>query len=240
MGAIEQNFARAAADSLFGWWRDVGTDVAVGDAPHDWLGKTVAAKPAKQEPVAEPAIPLPATYDAFVGWLANADIAEGGPPSRRLGPVGDFKSDLMILVDFPDHGDIDSKMPLSEPLADLFDKMLSALGRDRNSVYIAMLSPGRPMSGRLQEQSITQLAEIARHHIALVAPKQLWLMGSAASRAILGIDDPAARGKLHDVNLNGGKVKAIATAHPRFFEGSKARKAAAWAEMQRLMTGDIV
>jgi hypothetical protein len=35
-------------------------------------------------------------------------------------------------------------------------------------------------------------------------------------------------------------VKAIATAHPRLFEGSKARKAAAWAEMQRLIEKEPV
>jgi uracil-DNA glycosylase len=239
MGAIEHNFTKAAADSVLRWWHDVGVDVAVGETPHDWLGQAGAAKPVMPDAIAASVIPLPADYDTFVEWLATADIAEGGPPLRRLAPVGDPKSELMILADFPDQADIDAKMPLSGALGDLFDKMLSALGRNRSTVYIAMLSPGRPMSGRLQVESVAALAEIALHHIGLVGPKQLWLMGSAASRAILGIDDASARGKLHDVNLNGGKVKAIATAHPRFFEGSKSRKAAAWAEMQRLMTGDF-
>jgi uracil-DNA glycosylase len=238
MGAIDHNFAKNAADSLFAWWRDVGIDVATGDGPTDWLGKAAIATVTKPQATAEPIVPLPTTYLEFIEWLSSADIAEGGPPSRRLLTQGDYTSDLMILIDFPDHGDIDAKTPLSGLLADLFDKMLNALGHDRNTVYIAMLSPGRPLSGRLKDESLVELAEIARHHIGLVAPKQLWLMGSAASRAILGIDDAAARGKLHDVNLNGANVKIIATAHPRFFEGSKARKAAAWAEMQRLMIED--
>jgi uracil-DNA glycosylase len=210
MGAVEHTFRHHEATSLLRWWHDAGVDVAVSESACDWLGKAIAANRVVPEQVMAPAAPLPITYEAFREWLATADFAESGPASRRLPPTGDPGSELMILADFPDHCDI------------------------------AALSPGRPMSGRLQQESIAALAEIARHHIALVAPKQLWLMGSAASRAILGIDDAAARGKLHDVNLNGRKVKVIATAHPRFFEGSKARKAAAWTEMQRLMTGDCV
>jgi uracil-DNA glycosylase len=240
MGAVEHTFRHHEATSLLRWWHDAGVDVAVSESACDWLGKAIAANRVVPEQVMAPAAPLPITYEAFREWLATADFAESGPASRRLPPTGDPGSELMILADFPDHCDIDAGTPLSGALAELFDKMLSALGRDRSTVYIAALSPGRPMSGRLQQESIVALAEIARHHIALVAPKQLWLMGSAASRAILGIDDAAARGKLHDVNLNGRKVKVIATAHPRFFEGSKARKAAAWTEMQRLMTGDCV
>ena len=79
------------------------------------------------------------------------------------------------------------------------------------------------------------LAVLAKQHIGYVAPKQLWLVGGAASRAILGVDDATAKGKLHKVNHLGTIMAAIVTAHPRMFDGSKSRKAAAWAEMQRLI-----
>lgn len=238
MGADYHDFGKSAANSLLGWWQSAGVDVAVGDAHFDWLG---VSKPEKQVvAAAAPKAALPAALPEFVQWLLTADIAEAGPASRRVPPAGDPASPLMVIADLPDAADVDAGQPFTGETGALFDKMLNAIGHDRSSAYIAMLCPGRPTIGRLAPDSIDELAQIARHHIALVAPEKLWLMGAAASRAILGMDDAAARGKLHDVNLNGRNVKAIATAHPRLFEGSKARKAAAWAEMQRLIEKDPV
>lgn len=226
MGAEPQNIARDLAASIFRWWDDAGVDTLVTESRHDWLGTRKQVTPRATAPL---------THAEFVAWLKTADLPEAGPPHRRLMPAGDPASDLMILADFPEAADIESGEHLSGALSSLFGRMLGALGRDRDSVYVATLCPGRPPSGRLAQESVDELAETALRHIGFIAPKQLWLMGSAASRAILGIDDARAKGKLHSVNLDGVIIRTIATAHPRFFEGSKARKAAAWAEMQRLM-----
>jgi uracil-DNA glycosylase len=235
VGFEQQNFEIAAAASLLGWWRDAGVDAAVGETAHDWLGRIVATKSTAQAAIEPTAAPLPQSLDALIGHLMRADLPDAGPALRRLRPVGDPASGLMILVDFPDVADIESGQILADPI---FDKMLDALGRTRETVYIATLCPGRPMTGRLSPESVEVLAPLARQHIGFVAPKQLWLIGGAASRAILGIEDAAAKGKLHSVNHLGTIMDAIATAHPRMFDGSKSRKAAAWAEMQRLMIRD--
>ncbi len=224
-----------AAASLLGWWRDAGVDTVIGETPHDWLGAALAAKPTKAQALETSTTPLSQSLDALIDHLMTGDITEAGPTHRRVHPAGDSASDFMILTDFPDPADIESGDLLGDPV---FTKMLDAVGRGRATVYIASLCPGRPMTGRLSPESLDALTALVKQHIALVAPKQLWLVGSAASRAILGVDDAAAKGKLHDVNLSGTIMKAIATAHPRMFNGSKSRKAAAWAEMQRLMIRD--
>ena len=217
---------------MLGWWRDAGVDVAVGETPHDWLGVAATTKPTNS-PVTEPVVAaLPQTLDALIDHLMTGDVPDAGPSNRRVRPSGDPASDLMILADFPDAADIEAERPLADPI---FDKMLDALGRTRATVYVATLCPGRPMTGRLTSETVDTLAVLAKQHIAFVAPKQLWLVGGAASRAILGIDDATAKGKLHDVNVSGTIMETISTAHPRMFDGSKARKAAAWTEMQRLM-----
>jgi uracil-DNA glycosylase len=232
MGFQRQNFDVDAAASLLGWWRDAGVDCAISETAHDWLGAAKAAKPVI-EASAEPVVPaLPGSLEALVDLLRHGDVPDAGPAKRRVAANGNETSDLMVLVDFPDAADADSGELLSDAI---FDKMLEALGRDRSVVYVAALCPGRPITGRLSDASIDALAVLARQHIAFVAPRQLWLMGSAASRAILGIDDAAAKGKLHKVNLQGITMNAIATAHPRMFEDSKSRKSAAWVEMQRLI-----
>ncbi len=232
MGLQPQNFETEAAASLLGWWRDAGVDVAIGEVPNDWLGASVVAKPTKNETPALPVASAPQSLDALVDHIMSGEIPDAGPANRRVRPTGNPCSDLMILTDFPDPVDVESGNLLGDPV---FNKMLEAIGRNRTNVYIASICPGRPMTGRLSDESISTLAILAKQHIAYVAPKQLWLVGSAASRAILGIDDATAKGKLHKVNHLGTIMDAIATAHPRMFDGSKSRKAAAWAEMQRLL-----
>lgn len=235
VGTEHQNFEIDAAASLLGWWREAGVDTAISETPHDWLGMVSTVKQTSAKAVERTSATLPQTLETLVDHLMTADITEAGPSQRRLRPTGDPTSDLMILTDFPDPSDVESGDLLGDPV---FTKMLDAVGRCRETVYIASLCPGRPMTGRLSPESVDALTALAIQHITLVAPKQLWLVGSAASRAILGIDDAAAKGKLHDVNLSGTIMKTIATAHPRMFDGSKSRKAAAWAEMQRLMIRD--
>ena len=233
----QQNFEHIAAESYLGWWRDVGVDVAVGDTPQDWLIAAAIIAGAKIKPVSAASRHGPQTLEAFVDHLMTSEIADAGPAPRRVRPAGNPTSDLMILTDYPDASDVDSGALLSDPV---FAKMLAAIGHSRSSVYIASLCPGRPMTGRLSNESIHALTVLAKQHIALIAPKQLWLVGSAASRAILGIDDAAARGKLHSVNHIGIIMHVIATAHPRMFAESKSRKATAWVEMQRLLPKEPV
>lgn len=237
MGAQQQNSLLDTAESLIGWWRAAGVDTVVGEKPVRWLRPSLAA-PMPAAARAPDAAKLPADHGAFLEWLRSDDHTEAGPVNRRLLPAGDRSCGLMILADFPEACDIEAGQHMSGPLADLFERMLGALKRTRDTVYIATLTPGRPPAGQLTAEHIAALRPIACHHVRLVAPRQLWLMGGAASRAILWVDDAAARGKVHLVNLDGIIVNAIATAHPRLFEGSKARKAAAWTEMQRLIVED--
>jgi len=235
MGAERQNFEIDAAESLLGWWRDAGVDCAISETPFVWLGKPVSAKPAIVAPVVAT---LPDTIDTLCAWLMQADLPDAGPPARRLPPMGDAAALLMILTDFPEHDDVAAGRWMAGALEAVFDGMLAALGTDRASVYLAALCPGRPASGLITDAALPELARLARHHVSLVCPKQLWLMGTAPSRAILGMSDAAAKGRLHLVNLAGVTIPTIATAHPRHFEGSKSRKAAAWTEMQRLLKKD--
>ena len=47
MGGDIAAIDRAAAESLIDWWQEAGVDMAVGDAPRDWLRlNTPSAAPA--------------------------------------------------------------------------------------------------------------------------------------------------------------------------------------------------
>lgn len=226
-----------SVSSVMRWWRDAGLDVMIDEEPRNWLTQAVATS-AKKSVAAPAPIQKPQTLDALVEWLMTThEFPEVGPVQRRIRPTGPIDSDLMVLTGVPEKADIESGELFAGELAGLFEKMLGALGRTRDSVYLASVSTGRPPSGSLGTTSLTALSDAAREHVRLVAPKQLWVVGSAASCAILGMTDVQAHGSLHTVNLNGVMVDVVATAHPRILI-NREQKLRAWQNMQRLIAKD--
>lgn len=236
---LETDHPTATLVSLLSWWHEAGVDMLVDEQPGSWLDKrTAIAAPVAPAGLPDTNLSLPETLPALVAWLqSNPDIPAAGPPDRRIVANGAADADLMIITDMPEVGDHDVGHLFSGPVGRLFDAMLSAIGRDRRSVYIVPLCPGRTATGQIPKDALVRLSEIARHHIALTVPKRLWLLGSTASRAILGTDDVATAGNLHDFNHATVKVPTVASFAPRFLLDNQAQKARVWADMQALIKG---
>jgi DNA polymerase len=231
--------ADAAALSALQWWADAGVDVMVDEAPRDWLRpKAKAAAAPAVAPPSEPAEVLPDQLELFQGYLRDSSkLPFASPAARRVCPAGDPASGLMILTDMPAAEDCAANSLLSGETGRLFDRMLAAIGRDRNSVYLASLSCLRSPDGRFTNESATQCATLARHHIGLAAPRALLLFGDAVSKALLGIGMAQARGRWHEIGTHSGPIKAIVTLPPSYLLNQRAAKAHAWADLQMLMEG---
>jgi uracil-DNA glycosylase len=217
--------ASSWAASALDWWQEAGVDMIVGETPRDWLNPKAKAAPARAEPA--PA-PLPDTLDALRDWLAmSADLPFSAPSAARAAPAGDPASGLMILVDMPaaDGG------LLSGEAGILFDRMLGAIGRTRETIYLAPLSPVRTPTGAIDEAGAARLAEIARRHIALAAPKAVLLFGDICGKALLGAPVAGARARWHEI----GGIKTLVTIKPEKLLTQPALKALAWADLQMLM-----
>jgi uracil-DNA glycosylase len=229
--------------SLVSWWADAGVDQAIDEVPTPWLARAAKlgepiAKAEKQRAV-EPRVPeMPSDLAGFTHWLAALPLLDPiCPPHQRIVASGNPAADLMILIDVPEPGDAANGILLGGQAGALFDRMLAAIKRDRQSTYIAAICPGRPAGGSINEELLVDLAPLARQHIALAAPKRLWLMGQTASRAALGVDEASTRGRLGNFNHEGFNVTAVASFSPRFLLANPKRKAAAWADMQMLIEG---
>jgi uracil-DNA glycosylase len=243
---------RSEVESLIGWWHDAGVDVLIDEEPRDWLAeavKTSAASSTSGTVVAERAawtdaapppattkLVLPSTLPDMVAWLASdTEFLSAYPVRQRIAPQGDSDSRIMIVTDVPERGDTTAGRLLTGDEGALFDKMLAAWKVDRSGIYLTSLAPARPANPILDEAAISALAPVLAKHIELAAPKKLWLLGEAASRAVLGMNVAAATGRLHFVNYDGTKVEAIATLHPRVLLREPKAKARVWADMQRLI-----
>ncbi|MEA3031197.1 MAG: uracil-DNA glycosylase [Sphingomonadales bacterium] len=222
---MSSNWAASALD----WWEEAGVDMIVGEQPRDWLnpGTKDAVRPLAPAPAA-----LPDSLDAFQAWLAASEELPFADPSvARAMPSGDPGADLMVMVDMPsDDGDL-----LSGEAGALFDKMLVAIGRTRESIYLASLSPIRTPTGAIDERSAARLAEIARHHAGLVGPRVLLLFGDICGKALVGSAVAGARAKWHEIATPAGAIKALVTIKPEKLVETPAWKKFAWADLQMLM-----
>lgn len=238
-----QSLDRAHAASLLRWWKDAGVDALVEDTPRDWLRASAApaagreAKPAPREQALAESPALPPTLPEFLAWLRDSpDVPEARWGRNRLLPSGDPSSDLMILVDMPEPGDAEAGRLLAGEVGELFDKMLVAIGRSRETVWLAPIATVRAI-GRVPDQAAHRLVDIARHQIALVRPKRLLTMGERPNRALIGTDWQKRRGDYHLLNLGGVSIETVGTFHPSLLHSSPSYKKEAWKDLQLLTKG---
>jgi uracil-DNA glycosylase len=233
----DNNDWRHAAASALDWWVAAGVDVLVEDAPRDWMKPPARPAPAPAPTPVASAGELPDTWDAFAAWRAGPDAPDAGWRGAAIQASGPAHAKLMVLADCPDREDEPAGALLSGAAGRLFDRMLAAIDLSRAEVHLAAVCAKRPVAGRMPPELEERLHECARHHVALVAPKRLLLIGNAASRAILAADVPRTRGLLHDFNHKGVTIGAVATFHPRLLLEQPAHKAGAWRDLQLLMKG---
>ena len=234
----------ADAASVLSWWADAGVDVLIDEEPRDWLRPQAAApaSPAAKSAPEAPAAPkqvseaLPGQLDLFRAWLESSDrLSFASPTAPRVCPAGDPASGLMIVADMPTAEDCGTGTLIAGEAGRLFDRMLAAIGRDRSSIYLAALSCLRSPDGRLATDAARNCATLARHHIGLVAPRAVLLLGDACTKALLGLPMAQARGRRHEIPTQAGPVRALVTIPPATLLTLPSAKAHAWADLQMLI-----
>ncbi len=248
------NDLAAELASTLDWWAEAGVDALVQGDSRQWLvaeevpapvpgriedrrteaGEGFAQPSGKPEAVVE--APFPDQLDLFQEWLrTSTTLPYAAQAAPRVCPAGDPAAGLMIFAPMPSSEDCVAGTLLSGAAGRLFDRMLTAIGRSRETVYLAGLSCFRPAGGRFDRSGGERCTAIARHHVALAAPKTLLLLGDACSKALLGIGAVAARGKIHRIEADGQSFDAVVTLNPEYLLSQPAAKAMAWADLQLLM-----
>lgn len=246
--------AKQAIESYLGWWDAAGYDLPVSDQRRDWLAGSSAPAP-KQDgtphapspvPVAAPLRPapspvstalpasLPATIEAFDGWWSDAaDVPGAGGGAARVPASGPRDAWLMLITDCPDAEDASAGHLFAGKSGLLLDAMLAAIGLSRAEVRIGALVASRPAGGMIDPALTDRLAHVARHHVSLVRPKALLVMGQHAMR-MLNID--AATTDQPQFNHDGGSVVVRGIHHPRLLIERPLLKRQAWEALKQVRT----
>ena len=105
----------------------------------------------------------------------------------------------MLISEFPAREDAGDGKPIGGAAWQLMVKMLAAIGIGEAAAYSASLACFHLPAAKLDADALDRCADLMRHHIALVKPKRLLLLGDAPARALIGQPLATARGKVHRI-----------------------------------------
>jgi uracil-DNA glycosylase len=155
----------------------------------------------------------------------NTVFGDGNPTAR-----------LMLSGEAPGGEEDRIGKPFVGRSGQLLDRMLAAIGVDRNSAYIANVLYWRPPGNRKPTPAeIAACLPFVQRHIALVRPAVLVLCGGTAASTLLATTEGITklRGRWFDLAVGGldQPVKTIATYHPSYLLRSPERKREAWRDL---------
>ncbi|NUQ18406.1 MAG: hypothetical protein HOP95_08140 [Sphingomonas sp.] len=229
MGGEVESIGTSEARSALAWWLESGVDAAIQEDARNWL-KPVPQSVHEQAP-APPVAPealAHGTLAEFRDWLATSDhLPMASRAARRVLPQGSEQAPIMLVAEAPE----DSTGPLGGEAWELAKRMLAAIHVPVDAAYSAALSFFHTPGARMTAAERDSLAEIARTHVRLVAPKRLLLFGDGPSLALTGKRLIEARGHVHKVE----GVRTVVTFHPRHLVNRPLDKSLAWQDLLLLM-----
>ncbi len=191
---------------------------------------------ARIEALIPPESPLRAmrTLDEVARYVAEMVLIP--IDARRTNPVfgvGNPEADLMVIGEAPGAEEDRQGEPFVGPAGQLLNKMLKAIGFEREEVYITNVLKSRPPHNRdPQPDEIEAHLPILYKQIALVKPRIILCVGRIAGNALLGRNGSlrALRGKVHDFH----GLPVVVTFHPAALLRNPQWKRLAWEDLQLL------
>lgn len=175
------------------WWREAGVTYAYTDEPQEWLEDIApeGAPPpppmmrARPEPAPPPPRPRlggaverwPATLTDFAPWWLAEPTLDPTGSSGRVPPRGMAGAALMVVVPMPEEVDAEAGALLRGPQGRLLSAMLRAMGIAPDDCYFAAALPRTMPAPDWDHLRAEGLGAVLAHHIALVAPRRLLLLG---------------------------------------------------------------
>lgn len=147
---------------------------------------------------------------------------------------GAEKARVMAIGEAPGRDeDIEGK-PFVGRSGQLLDRMLGAIGLGEADVHVTNVVYWRPPGNRTPTPQETLMCRpFLERQVELVAPEILLLLGGAAAKQILAVEDGIMRlrGRWRDVEIAGRSYKALATLHPAYLLRTPAQKRLAWRDL---------
>ena len=145
---------------------------------------------------------------------------------------GNPEAELMLVGEAPGRDEDIEGLPFVGRSGQLLDRILAAIGRDRNSAYIANVIPWRPPGNRTPTPHETEICRpFIERQIELANPKVLVTLGGPSAGVLLGSATGIMklRGNWREHTTPGGvRIPTMPTLHPAYLLRNPAHKKFAW------------
>jgi len=261
------NLDRDATLALLRWYIEMGVDEAIGAEPVNRFAPApaiptpiLAPTPRPSAASATAAAPPKALTESLAEAAQSArQLAAGAETVEALAAViagfdgcglkrtatntvfadGNPAAPVMIIGEGPGADEDRIGRPFVGRAGQLLDRMLAAIGLDRQSAHITNVVYWRPPGNRTPTTAeIASCLPFVLRHIALVHPKILVLAGGTAAGALLpgGQGITRLRGRWFDLEILGlaNPVPTLPMFHPSFLLRTPERKREAWRDLLAL------
>lgn len=151
---------------------------------------------------------------------------------------GSPTAELLLVGEAPGADEDRSGIPFVGRSGHLLDKMLGAIGINRDGCFVTNVLPWRPPGNRTPtEGEIAVCLPFLRRQIELVKPKVIMVLGGSAANALLDNGEPISklRGKWLEYKTSDGvKIPVLASFHPAYLLRNSGQKAKSWGDLLRV------
>ncbi len=147
---------------------------------------------------------------------------------------GSSEARLMFIGEGPGQKEDRTGRPFVGPAGELLERMIGAMGLNREDVYIANIVKCRPPGNRDPEpdEAMTCIPFLHRQ-VEIIAPEVICCLGRVATQNLLEIDTPISRIRGNYKTWRNNKV--MPTFHPSYLLQNPEKKREAWADLQQIM-----
>jgi DNA polymerase len=247
---------RKAVQALLDWYQAMGADEAIGEAPADRFAPVEAPRsrpvPADPEPARPIRVPAPppktgpgADEARQAASLADLEALvarfEGCTLKRTAKSLCFFRgrpgARVMLIGEAPGRDEDLQGKPFVGRAGQMLDRMLGAIGLGEDDVYITNTVYWRPPGNRTPTpEEVEACAPFLARQIELNAPDMLVLLGNAAAKSLLGLNEGIMRlrGKWLIYASGDREIATFATLHPAYLLRNPEAKRLAWRDMLAL------
>ncbi len=147
--------------------------------------------------------------------------------------AGNPAAELMFVGEGPGAEEDRQGLPFVGAAGELLSKIIQAIDRTREQVYIANVVKCRPPGNRdPQPDEVATCRGFLDQQIALVRPRVLVALGRVAAQTLLGNDAPIGRMRGQWFQVQG--IPTMVTYHPAALLRNPALKRPTWEDMQQV------
>lgn len=178
--------------------------------------------------------PVPTNWEQLIPAIESCQRCELAERCTQKVPgVGNRQADLMIIGEGPGMEEDRKGEPFVGRSGQLLDKMLAAIGLQREQVYITNIVKCRPPDNRDPKPAEAEACRAyLQTQIELIAPKVILSVGRISAQNLLGLQQPVGKliGQQHV--LPDTSIPLKVSYHPAYLLRTPSAKAIAWNDLK--------